>query len=288
MPPNVSSLYRLGLSKLLGVGQFYECIIEALYASILSAGDVCIDGGVNRGQHTFGLSKAVGSSGLVIGFEALHELAAMVNQRIAEEGIHNIKIIPKAISNHSGSIQFTQVVAADAYSGIRQRKGIPPGSLASIRLLEVPCTTIDDELDRLQATCAVPRFMKLDLEGGELHALMGARRMLAHEQTFVVFENGRQESADVYGYNCRDWFDFMRSVKYDVYDLFARPFGPGEWTKHEIPWYFIAVPSSHVNWAHFMDREYPSLLDATAARCRSSRARAGRDLMKRLMARLWS
>ena len=78
MPPNVSSLYRLGLSKRLGVGQFYECIIEALYASILSAVDVCIDGGVNRGQHTFGLSKAVGSSGLVIGFEALHERAQQV------------------------------------------------------------------------------------------------------------------------------------------------------------------------------------------------------------------
>jgi len=154
-------------------------------------------------------------------------------------------------------------------------------------VVEVPCTTIDEELDHLGA-CAVPRVMKLDLEGGELHALMGAVRMPAWQQTFVVFENGRQESAGVYGYSRHDWFAFMRSVNDKIYDLFGRPFGPDEWTKREIPWYFIAVPAVHRDWVQFMDADYAGLLDATAMRCRSAGLRSGREWLKGMIARLWS
>lgn len=287
MSPNYSSLYRLGLSKSLGIGQFYEHIIEALYGTVLCAGDTCIDGGVNRGQHTFNMSNLVGTSGLVIGFEALPCLANSINQRIAREGIGNIKIIAKAIGNFAGSTAFTQVVDADGYSGIRQRTGIPLDYLASARVLEVPCTTIDLELDRLGGTCAVPRFIKLDLEGGELHALMGARQLLARKQTLVVFENGCQESAAVYGYSRGEWFDFMASIDYRVFDLFGRPFGPSDWSRHEIPWYFIAVPAAKADWLHFIDHQYAAMIVALAARLGAGGWLPGSGLVRRLASRLW-
>lgn len=47
-------------------------------------------------------------------------------------------------------------------------------------------------------------FIKLDLEGGELDTLRGSRGTLESNLTLVVFENGRQASADLYGYDKND------------------------------------------------------------------------------------
>ncbi len=56
-------------SQALGVGEFFEHIIEAVYSAILQPGDSAIDDGSSLGRHTFPMRARVGNTGLVIAVE---------------------------------------------------------------------------------------------------------------------------------------------------------------------------------------------------------------------------
>jgi hypothetical protein len=49
------------------------------------------------------------------------------------------------------------------------------------------------------------RFVKMDLEGGEFHALQGATSIL-RDRPLVILENGRESAANLYRYTSEHWF----------------------------------------------------------------------------------
>ena len=237
------SLFNAGLDADYGVGRFYEQIIESLYSAICEQGDAIIDGGVNHGLHTFNMARVVGPTGQVIGFEAIPKLAIAAAENASSLELHNIKVISKAISDHIGDTTFTHVKLYDGYSGIRQRTAIPEEALTTIEQIVVEVTTIDHELATLESQPRL-RFIKLDLEGGEFHALRGAINTLLLHEPFVVFEHGRQQCASTYEYSPEDWFNLFKTVDYSLYDLLGRPFTIDKWYEASIPWYFIAAKRS--------------------------------------------
>jgi FkbM family methyltransferase len=156
-------------------GDFFEEIIEGTYRQILQQGDSALDCGAHRGRHTFAMLEAVGSSGYVVGAEALPMLAASLSFELANREKLNCTIFPMAIGEKAGIQSFQWVREAEAYSGLLQRD-LPTGADKSVFPIEVPVFT----LDTLAAFLPRPvRFMKMDLEGGEFHALQGGRQMLS-------------------------------------------------------------------------------------------------------------
>jgi len=238
-----TSLFNAGLDTDYGVGVFFEQIVESLYSAICVQGDAIIDGGVSHGLHTFNMARIAGPAGQVIGFEAIPELAIEAAENASSLELYNIKVINKAISDHIGNTTFTHVKLYDGYSGIRQREAIPEEALSTIEKIDVEVTTIDHELATLESQPRL-RFIKLDLEGGEFHALRGAINTLLLHEPFVVFEHGRQQCASTYEYSPEDWFNLFKTVDYSLYDLFGRPFTIDNWHQAYIPWYFIAVKRS--------------------------------------------
>jgi hypothetical protein len=81
----------------------------------------------------------------------------------------------------------------------------------------------------------------MDLEGGEYHALQGAASLLKDHRPLVVFENGRESAARLYGYTRDDWFALLERVDLVVFDLFGRTFVPEHWRLPNVPWYFIGA-----------------------------------------------
>ena len=232
--------FEAGLDTKLGVGRFFEFIIEMIYSKTLGEGDLSIDGGVKDGLHTFPMYKSVGSTGFVLGFEALPHLTDVINSKILSENINNIKIVNKAIGCNIGVTNFTYLPDAVGYSGIKERSGIPEHALKNLVNLRVPLTTMDHEVSVLNLPKAV-RFIKLDLEGGEYDALVGASSIMQNHGPLIVFENGLDSSSKIYGYDKESWFTLFKNNEYKVYDLFGRDFSPSEWHQSEMPWYFIAA-----------------------------------------------
>lgn len=250
----------LGEDVEIGLGEFYETIIEFTYRKILQQGDVALDGGANRGRHTIPMAKAVKPPGRVIGFEPIPSLASDLSRTLAAEGLSSVEIVNKALGAASGSADFTHVEEVDYYSGLKRGENIPEGAQSSIKTIKVEITTLDTALEQRNLNRA--RFIKLDLEGGEYDALVGARDIMDRMKPFIIFENGRSSSARVYGYDKADWFELFYSRGYRLFDLFGRPFTPADWENAGVPWYFVAV--KRASDKAFVHCELPAMVNTIA------------------------
>ena len=215
------------------LGDFLEDIIGAIYSTVLKPGDLAVDCGASGGLHTFPMSKLVGSSGRVVAVEAIPDLAAGLAQR----GFPNVDVKATAIGAAAGRASFSMVRDNVGYSGLQQRRDLPGDLAGSVDVIDVPVATLDSLLaDRKQRV----RFVKMDLEGGEFHALKGATSVL-RDRPLVIFENGRESAANLYGYTSMDWFNLFDTADFAVFDLFGRRFCHDDWHADGLPWYFIAA-----------------------------------------------
>jgi FkbM family methyltransferase len=221
------------------VGEFFERIIELTYRHILKKGDLAIDCGANRARHTLPMAECVGVTGKVIAIEAIPELARALRKTLPRHA----KVVEKALTHECGEIEFNWVRACDGRSGIYPLS-LRPEWLASIETIRVPSTTLDLVAPRMGVIrWWVPRvrFIKLDLEGGEYHAIQGGTLTVKRDAPFLVFENSRQLAAGIFGYTKENWFTQFANLGYSTYDLFGRPFSLSDWEREGIPWYHIAV-----------------------------------------------
>lgn len=254
-----SEYIALGFSNKIGIGTFYEDILERIYRHLTLKSTAVIDGGVNCGRHTFPLSECVGRHGLVIGFEAQYERVLEFPSRSRTKDIANIQLVNKALSNFIGETEFIIVESCNGLSGIRQRIDLSPELKQSCRKISLSATTIDHELLLINSSLPVS-FIKLDLEGGEFNALKGAINTLRYHQPLVIFEDGKYVSGDLYEYTEDQWFSFFESIGYDLYDIFGRQMTSQAWRKNSPPWNTIAVPSGNHYYKAFIGEHLPAIV----------------------------
>jgi hypothetical protein len=139
-----------------------------------------------------------------------------------------------AISDHTGTAEF--LVADDpGYSGLRER--LYPREMPLDRR-----TVSVDTLDRVCAGASPIRFIKLDLEGGEFHALRGAQGILKRERPAIVFEYDRFNTPKFYGYEHADLLQLFAQANYRLMDVIGTPFDlPSLWDAATL-WYYFALP----------------------------------------------
>lgn len=256
------SLHRKGVSS---IGNFFEHIIEATYTALLQGGDVAIDCGANVGRHTAPLSRCVGENGLVIAIEPIPSLA----QKLVADCAKNVWVFPTALGREEKQ-EITFFVAQIGHEMSSLRSPVHSAMLteeakSQIIDIKVPLLTLNTlykahDLDEI-------RFIKMDIEGGEFHALMGADRILIQARPLIIFECGFGASADLFGFTREAFFDFFKRHGYRLFDLFGRPFDELSWGLERIPWYLMAVPvrstdeayvvNNHAKVVALVDQHFP-------------------------------
>lgn len=222
----VDDLFHLG-------GEFFEQIIQAIYSDRLQAGDVVVDAGASHGLHTFPLAERVGRTGQVVAYEPIRRLAWRLWRKTLL--MWQVKIVNAALSDRLGKATFNLVQAASGYSGLADRQ-LPQGFADTIEKISVRTTTLDATVQ----WCPV-RFIKMDIEGGEFHALQGGRLMLQRDRPLIVFEHAGQPTATAYDYSPADFFNLFDSFGYALFDIFGRPYGSEDWARPMSPWYKVAA-----------------------------------------------
>jgi hypothetical protein len=138
---------------------------------------------------------------------------------------------------------------------LQQRRDLPGDLASGVDLIDVSVATLDRLLaDRKQHV----RFVKMDIEGGEFHALQGATSIL-RDRPLVMFENGRERTAKLHGYTSEDWFSLFDTAEFAVFDLFGHSFCRNDWHAGGIPWYIIAAPRGSADET-FVQRRVPNLV----------------------------
>ncbi len=153
-------------SDLIYFGGLYEYDEMSFCRRYLRAGDTAIDGGANIGTFTLFLSDLVRPGGRVIAIEPDPTAAERLRENVSNNGLDSsVEVIQAAVAKQQGTASFS--TGWDVANHLVQGQ-------AQDRSVEVPTTT----LDLVAADLGEIAFAKLDLEGGEHHALMGASILL--------------------------------------------------------------------------------------------------------------
>jgi FkbM family methyltransferase len=137
-----------------------------LLQKILFPGAVVVDAGANIGIYSDLLSRCVGPNGVVHSFEPCPD--NFMRLRSATRKLPNVNLCPAAVGERSGE---TMLYVSDDLN-VDHRAYVTGGDAR--RALQVGMVALDDYFKVGQRV----DLLKLDIQGYELHALQGARRIL--------------------------------------------------------------------------------------------------------------
>lgn len=171
-------------------------------------------------------------------FEALPHLAQGLATRFPSVRVHQV-----ALSDTIGTAEFNFVENAPSYSGLKKR--LYDRADPIIRPIVVQKATVDSLLN---ADVRV-RFVKLDIEGGEYHALVGATRTITSSHPLIVFE-ASQRSTGQYGVSPETMARLLAGWNYELTTMYRwlrgrPPYAPGEFATNWMngpEFYFLARP----------------------------------------------
>ena len=148
----------------------YEPELQRLMQHMNLSGSVCLDVGANIGLHTLTMSELVGAAGQVFAFEPESYNFRLLGQNLRRNGITNVVLEQCAVSDQEG---VCQIGLSPVNHGDHRVSTAAPADWPT---QEVQMTTIDASVGHLP-DCAI-RFIKIDVQGHELHVLRGMEQTL--------------------------------------------------------------------------------------------------------------
>lgn len=179
---------------------------------VMKNGGVMFDVGANAGA--ISNETALACQNITIkAFEPQTRLAELVAVSAALNQLDNIEVFPVAVGDHVGDVELH--LPAHALHASLAASG-EPGE----QVVVVPLITLDSAVQ--SGALPAPSLIKVDVEGGELGVLTGARQILEQYNPVVIFE--ANESSDRFGYGREDLFRLLSEC--GDYDLFV--IAPGD------------------------------------------------------------
>lgn len=158
----------------------YENDHQQVLRRLVAPGMVAYDIGANVGFYTLALSRLVEPNGRVFAFEPQPANAATLRRHVQINKISNVTIVEAAAWSKSEKVRFEGQHAT--------------GRVDLERGIEVSAVALDDFV---AAGNPPPDFVKMDVEGGEVRALAGARTVLrARKSTWLVSTHSAALYAD--------------------------------------------------------------------------------------------
>jgi FkbM family methyltransferase len=163
----------------------FESHVAAVMRAHVHEGDVVYDIGANVGWHTLRLARLVGSTGRVYSFEPTPRDQRLLELNLAVNAVDVVRVERVAVSDVVGTVQF----ATFASPGVNR---IAAGDVPrDAEVIDVDSTTLDAFVFDQQHE--PPTFVKIDVEGGELEALLGGARLFESRRPIIVAEVRRDD-----------------------------------------------------------------------------------------------
>lgn len=176
-------------------------------------GQTVFDVGAHVGYYTALCSKLVGPAGRVVAFEPRPVNVRLWRLHAECNGLANAALIEAAVGDREGRARF------------ETRTGTGTGHVAAEGDLEVRMLRLDDLVARGEAPA--PGFLKIDVEGGEVAVLEGARETIrAARPAMLVATHGEALHSAVtaiLGANGYSWTVLDPGVAHGDVELLALP-----------------------------------------------------------------
>lgn len=178
----------------------YEPEVEAYIRKVLRPKDAFIDVGAHVGYFSVIAAGVVGEEGEVHAFEPQRELCSLLKMSIEANALFMVRINPLAL--WSDTINVILMTQQDSGFSFVQA----PSSGRFKSAIMVPTTTLDEYVHH-HVHCPV-RVIKIDVEGAELHVLLGAQRTLQTHSPCLVVE-AQDCWLQRFGHKLEDLFDYL-------------------------------------------------------------------------------
>ncbi len=171
--------------------------VEAIQKTVRED-DVAYDVGAHVGYFSVLMADIVGSGGKVIAFEPRGLNLGYLQKHVAVNNCDNVKIVSKAVGDHSG------------HAKLETRTGSGTGYISDTGDEDVEITTIDELVE--SGALPPPTFLKIDVEGGEMAVLRGARKVIETQRPrMILATHGDEIDAE-----CRA---LLKKWNYDMQDI---------------------------------------------------------------------
>ena len=167
----------------------------------------CLDVGCHKGE-ILRIMCDLAPDGKHVGFEPIPYLATRLKDDFKD---HNCTIIECALSDVNTTANFTLVDSNPAYSGLKKR---------TFDRHHEDTTVIEVQVKKIDDLTQIPNkvdLIKIDVEGGELGVLKGAKQLIINSRPLIMFEHGHG-AANHYNTTPQDIFQFFNSLDYKIYN----------------------------------------------------------------------
>lgn len=155
------------------LGQSYEPKVAGFLRDRVKPGSLFLEVGANVGVYALQFAHWAGPTGRVIAFEPNPEARSVLLKHLRLNGLTDrVSVVPAAVGGFAG-----EAVLFAAEADGMSRLGVPNSAIAHrVRPILVPVVTLDEfcETQGLK-----PDWILIDIEGFEIAALAGARRLIA-------------------------------------------------------------------------------------------------------------
>ncbi|MGA2594149.1 MAG: FkbM family methyltransferase [Bryobacteraceae bacterium] len=145
-------------------------------------GSYMFDVGANLGLMALPVLRSVSES-RVVSFEPSPNTVQFLRRTVKDSGLGDRwRLVEKAVAYASGTANFSLSARTEGlYDGLRHTH-----RTAEARQVQVEVTSLDEEW--MSMGCPPVSMIKIDVEGGELDVLRGARECLSRERPLILLE----------------------------------------------------------------------------------------------------
>lgn len=201
---------RTSIGQGLFIGAFETAEVEFVRRS-LKPGDIFLDVGANGGLYTVIAAKLVSPGGHVYAFEPGQRELELLRHNIAINGLENVTVIERAVSNKTGLARFA-ISRDGAMNSLAQNKH-PAQQIIEWQTIQT--TTLDDFITEFGLTRV--DFIKIDVEGAERFVFQGAPRLLgANNEITLLFETANS-NVDGFHYSVQEFLSELINTGLSIY-----------------------------------------------------------------------
>jgi FkbM family methyltransferase len=216
-----------------------------LLSKVLFPGAVAVDVGANIGIYSQFLSRCVGQNGAVHAFEASPENFERL--RAATRGLSNVRASQLAVGEHSGK---SKLYISDKLNVDHRTY---PAESSSRRSIPIEMVALDD---CFKAGKRVD-LIKIDIQGYEVHALRGAKRILKENSEIKLLLEFWPYALAQAGAGWQELVEMLRDFGMDpmlVTSTGLAPFCAAD-LRTDASWYTNLFASRHVGEREMRDPE---------------------------------
>lgn len=202
----------------------YEPETQIMMRKIINSGDTVLIAGAHIGTHTIKAKQLTGVEGVVVGFEPSPDTFRMLRQNSESRGI---VAEPVAIANH-GTTEITMTIFDTRHSAWNSGANARSHNFNkwNPKTVAVSATTLDAYCEGHKLT---PNVLILDLENGEMDALLGGENIIRSALPSIIIECGDLGREDHNSTNA--CLSLLESWGYELHEVSSQS---GDLIKHQL------------------------------------------------------